>query len=186
MSTAAKRLTKTAIVVALLDPRGTKRAQARRQRWMIGAAATGAILAVVTTALQRRAHARAAAESKRLAGDARGMARTAGITDVRGHYRSRHGAGADPLDTLAAHAARIQATAADEPGFNAHLGFGIGGSIPTGRMGDAIPTAGGDALGGTVRGGEDVGYADEIVTGAGEAISNSTTPAQHGNGHTPH
>lgn len=186
MSTAAKTITKATIVAMLLDPRGTKRAKARRQRMLIGAAAGGALLAVITTAVQRRrAHARADAEAQRLADDARGMVRTAGTTDVRGHYRSRHGAGApsptqSPLETLAAHAQRIQTTAEDEPGWNAHLGFGIGGSIPSTRIGGSIPTAGGDALGGTVRGGDDVGYADEIVTGAGEAISNSTTPSQNG------
>ena len=119
--------------------------------------------------------------------------RTAGTTSG-GYYRSRHGVGAAPgagatarpvpagsgaasgaasIDRLAATGQRLQDAGADDPGFRAHLGFGVGGSIPTG---------GGDALGGTVRGGEDVGYADEIVTGAGEAISNSTTPTQNGHG----
>ncbi len=89
----------------------------------------------------------------------------------------------DPLDKLAASAERLQTWGGDEPGYRAHLGFGIGGSIPADRIGDSMPTSGGDALGGTVRGGDGVGYADEIVTGAGEAISNSTTPSPSRNGH---
>lgn len=112
--------------------------------------------------------------------------------------------GTDPLDKLAASAERLQTWGGDEPGYRAHLGFGIGGSIPAASdsaaggerfdrgeaaaegapepIGGSMPTGGGDALGGTVRGGDDVGYADEIVTGAGEAISNSTTPSQNGHG----
>lgn len=206
-----------AILARVLDPMGKKRAARRRRRLLIAGAASGALFAVITTVLQRRRAHACATEAQRLADEARGEARTAGTTDVRGHYRSRHGEGAgplsgstpgpmppstagprsgtrddgpmrSPLDTLAAHAERIQDSADDEPGWGAHLGFGISGAIPATRMGEAVPTAGGDALGGTVQSGDDVGYADEIVTGAGEAISNSTTPSQHGspNGKTLH
>lgn len=214
MSRTARRAISAAIVARILDPTGTRRAAKRRQRLLIAGAVSGALLAVVTTALQRRrAHARAATEQA--AATTNGQPRTAGTTDVRGHYRSRHGEGAgtfagkttgpmppstagprsgrpdggpvrSPLDTLAVHAEHIQNSAGDEAGFHGHLGFGISGSLPTGRVGDSIPTGGGDALGGTVRGGDDARHADEIVTGAGEAITNSTTPSQNGAGHQIH
>lgn len=209
----ARRAISAAILARVLDPTGKRRAARRRQRLLIASAASGALLAVIATAIQRRrAHTRATADAN--AGMTNGQPRTAGTTDVRGHYRSRHGEGAgafagkttgpmppstagprsgrpdggpvrSPLDTLAAHAEHLQNQAVDEPGFHGHLGFGISGSLPIDRVGESFPTGGGDALGGTVRG-DEAEHAEEIVTGAGQAISNSTTPSQNGNGHTLH
>ncbi len=204
--------TTSKLLVRLKDPTGRKRAQARQHALrMAGAASAGALLALAAGLLERRRRRqRRQVEVDAAATQARAKVRTAGTTDDSGTYHSRHGAGAGPvagtsaglipmrgrapLDQLTAQAERLQTWGGDEPGFRAHLGFGVGGSIPGDahtaasdraaeeRVGGAMPTGGGDALGGTVRGGDDVGYADEIVTGAGEAISNSTTPAQNGRG----
>lgn len=213
------------LLVMLKDPTGRKRAQARRRLLMMGGSAAAGSLLAIAVGIVERHRRRRQSQIDDPATQARAAVRTAGTADAEGRYRSRHGVGAGPvagtssgpipmrtgapIDRLVASAERLQKWGGDEPGFRAHLGFGVGGSIPgdahtrgaikkTGRdvtgaratepdtdsriVGASMPTAGGDALGGTVRGGDDVGYADEIVTGAGEAISNSTTPAQNGHG----
>ena len=211
MTTAAKTTSKAAktaskALATLKDPTGKKRANARhRLMWTAGAAVGGAMLAGVVGFIERRRR-----QGRSDDAFSAPQPRTAGVTQPGGGYRSRHGVGAPassatasrampsttasrampmsggtPLDKLAASAEHLRTWGGDEPGFRAHLGFGVGGSIPgdpVERVGDSMPTGGGDALGGTVRGGKPGDFAHEIVTGAGEAIGNSTTRTQNGNG----
>lgn len=206
-SPTTRRAVSAAIVARILDPTGKRRAARRRRRLMIGAAASGALLAVITTALQRRRSKQRSAGAAD-ASSTQGAPRTAGTTDVRGNFRSRHGEGAgafagkttgpmppstagprsgrdngpmrSPLDSIAAHAEQLQNSIDDEPGYHGHLGFGVGGSIPADRVGGTMPTGGGDALGDTLSGDESESRGGKIITGAGEAITNSTTRSQNG------
>ncbi len=182
MTTAAKMSMASKLLVTLQDPTGRKRASAQRGRMrqrlvlMAAAAFGGAMIAVVVSFSERRRRSGRAGEAapEAIRPNAPGAGSSMGPFP---------GSRPVPMDKLTASAERVQSWGADEPGFRAHLGFGVGGTIPAdakGRVGDAMPTGGGDALGGTVRGGKPGDFAHEIVTGAGEAISNSTTPAQNG------
>lgn len=188
MITAAKTTMASTLLVALQDPTGRKRASARRglmrQRLalMSAAAVGGAVIAVVVGYVERRRRLGRASEG---APETTRPTATAAGSSMGPFPGSRP----VPMDKLTASAERVQSWGADEPGFRAHLGFGVGGTIPAdpqSRVGDAMPTGGGHALGGTVRGGKPGDFAHEIVTGAGEAISNSTTPAQNGQGTNLH
>lgn len=188
MTTAAKMTMASKLLVTLHDPTGRKRARARQRLMrMAAAAAAGALIAALVGVVERR----------RRLGRAGSGAADGSAPETGSSMGPFPGSKPIPMDKLTASAERVQSWGADEPGFRAHLGFGVGGTIPADapgrgsgptdhRVGESMPTAGGDALGGTVRGGDEVGYADEIVTGAGEAISNSTTPAQNGHGTNLH
>ncbi|MBJ7471462.1 MAG: hypothetical protein JHD16_09170 [Solirubrobacteraceae bacterium] len=170
MTTAATRA--SMLLVLLKDPTGRKRAQARRRLMLVvGSASAGVMIGVATALVERRRRRLGVAAQERAGWAVHGVPRPAVAPDQAGHLRSRHGQGAaagagtntgpipmgsrSPLDTLAASAQRLQAAADEEPGWNAHLGFGVGGTIP----------------------------AEVLMTGAGEAMTNSTTSgssAAHG------
>ena len=186
------------LLITLADPLGHRRARARRRLLLWGgSAAAGSVLALVLGAAGRKKRRQGT-----IGQEPQGTPRTAVVKDPAGGLRSRHGEGAGPgagaalgpiplrgttpLDDAAARARKVAPSAAgEEPGRSAHLGFGVGGSIPAPALTDddaeAVPTGGGDALGGSLRGEERPTADAGLVTGAGEAIGNSTTPSHDGN-----